>query len=209
MSWNETIARLYKEHGYPAVAVVELHHPYNAALVNALFRMFRDETYESIGDLRSAVMSTWVETASPTTLMAPDVWREMFAVTGQIEHGRYLPTEPISVYRIATVESAKGWSWAVDPSSTLHYPLMQKPRPDDFDLAMSRMPMMRWWKTTVPPENIRITTAFGHPTTASGFVYRGRTTDEIVIDPRTLGEIERVPIEEVRAYFAEPQQERA
>ncbi|MFM9920601.1 hypothetical protein [Lacisediminihabitans sp. H27-G8] len=209
MSWNETIARLYKEHDYPVVAPYRLEHPFNAALINALFRMFRDETWESIGDLRSAVVSTWVETASPTTLMAPDVWREMFAVTGQIEHGRYLPTEPMAVYRSANIESSKGWSWAVDPSCTFHSPLMPKPSRVDFDLAMSRMPDMYWWKTTVQPEQILITTAFGHPTTRSGVVLRERTTDEIVIDPRTIEHIERVPIEEIRAYFDDPEEDRA
>ncbi len=190
MSWDDTIDRLYDEHGPTD--------DFDRALIAAMLDLLGTGPDHS-REVQEAVARTWVGIMSPIQTTPAALWKQIFETVGPIAFHRPIPTVPSVVYRIALPDWAWGWSWSwsSDPCSGM--------RSDDIDLATAfdyqhwAMPKQCWYRTTVAPSAIRIAIPDGFPVK-----WRGVTRlsiDELVVDPSMLSHVERVSPKEMRETF--------
>ncbi|MFM9920600.1 hypothetical protein [Lacisediminihabitans sp. H27-G8] len=189
MTWNETIGRLYAEHG----ATDDFDRALIAALVNLLDSGIDPRSRE----VHEAVVRTWIGIMSPIQAKPRPFWRQLFASTGPIEFHRPIPSEPTVAYRVALPDWARGWSWSADPRSGMYSETMGLEQ--NFDLQRWWTPKQRWYRTTLHPSAILAAVPDGLPVLWRGTIRP--SIDEFVVDQDQLGVIEKVPTSEMREMF--------
>lgn len=69
--------------------------------------------------LAELVADAWTGAEYPERSLGRDAWRLMFEATGYVLDARRgrspRPTEPLTLYRGATLEHRSGWAWTADP----------------------------------------------------------------------------------------------
>lgn len=127
----------------------------------------------SVGALRRHLGWAWSGPEFPLAELAAADWRVLFGEAGYIYNGRRRASRsrPLRVYRGATPEHAKGWSWTTNVGAAEAFA---------FD-GMQGRAIGEVWTVLAPPEAIlaRITD-------------QRDDEDEVVCDPDLLPEPERV-----------------
>lgn len=202
--WEQIVMDVYRATGQPLSDTTPLDHPSLAALCGALVQFYESKEYESVEELSLAVVHVWTHSRSPATFVPTDTWRRIFRTTGQIEWRRAVPTEPTLAYRIAIPDNAKGWSWTTDPWQIFADPrrVNHSMAPHGaFEVAKRTFPDACWYTTTIQPEQVRLATAASQRLFGLIGWYDILATDELVIDPATLGQVDQVLTEDIRQQF--------
>jgi hypothetical protein len=70
---------------------------------------------ESVDILRALICDVWSGAEWPLAVLCADDWREMWHEVGFVsDTSKPAPTQPLIVYRGATPDGARGWSWTTD-----------------------------------------------------------------------------------------------
>jgi hypothetical protein len=126
------------------------------------------EFAESVDVLRALICDVWSGAEWPLACLCADDWREMWHEVGFVsDTGKRPPAEPLVVYRGATPDSARGWSWTAD---------LQK---------------ARWFagRQVLFQRDGRVYVTAVDPSAVLALIDGGRGEAEVVVDPDPLGPV--------------------
>lgn len=123
------------------------------------------------GTLARVLGEVWGAPEFPEQSLDVEDWRALFADAGYVVNGSPAdrPAGPVTLYRGATYERRRGWSWTPDVDLAARF--VERARIFDD----SAIPTATVWIVKAPPESLCFAS-----------LPNGRGEDEYIIDPRRL-----------------------